>query len=249
MKFLIEKNIATAKEEDSLRTGSYKEKMRKAYKIIDEQPNSKYLQIAKPVYANSIVENGTDTNTNPFLRFVTNIRKDIPGNVANLIKSLVDNGSLSPDEDWLYDKKVYSGENEDILLRLKALTYASNKRLQSGADKEIVVKDIKNERGEYLPTTKLKKLLKSINISKSNRIYTGDELLSLQNVVADTKDKSLINYVAKVIDRPVGNVELMFEDNSIISYMEELFDKKYRSLEDLNKDIKTAFGSNFEKRK
>lgn len=179
MKFLIEKNLASPEQERSLQVGSYNDKVKKAYKIIDSLPNADRLKLARGEYADSMIEDGTNTNDNPFLTFMENNRNDITRQEAVVIRNLINNNVISPNEKWLYDGFLYNESPEDNIFRIKALAYASNPGIQKNASKQITIDKLRDKANHPLSAKDMRAELEKIKLNPQSK----SSELTLQNGV------------------------------------------------------------------
>ena len=74
------------------------EKLLFLYNLLKNHPNKNNLKSARDVYAGSISENGFDDKENPFIKFMNNTKHDFNTDQASLIRELIENKSLTPNE-------------------------------------------------------------------------------------------------------------------------------------------------------
>lgn len=261
MRYLKEK-IITDNEEliNQLSTGSKNSRYKTAYKIIDSLDNAKNLKNGKDVYADSIVENGIDTLSNPFLSFMLNISQNLNRDVVSVIKDLVDSKVLNINSRWLYKPSLYTLEpnDEDIIFKIKALTYADNPRLQTNANKKISVESLQDKQGWPLKASQMEEILNKIQLDSTensnqnltifnaiNKLYKNFDLPKdeiklkkflaklIQDDVSQDKLKQLMNKDLKwILNIPVQALSEKQIKNSLINYLIS------------NKDVKQSNDSN-----
>ena len=95
---LLEKLLISQEEIDKYEDLPDNEKLLFLYDLLKNHPNKNNLQLAKNVYAGSISEDGFDDRTNPFIKFINNTKHDFNEEQAELIRELIYNDSLSPNE-------------------------------------------------------------------------------------------------------------------------------------------------------
>lgn len=128
-------------------------------------PNCDNLKKAKGIFKLSLFNDGFNTLDNKFLQFMMKVDFDISHDCAELIKYFYDRKELNIDEEWLYNKSLYTEDEEEIIFKIKALVYASNKNLQAGADKLITPSELMQGK-KISKANAMKKLLKTITIKK-----------------------------------------------------------------------------------
>jgi hypothetical protein len=166
----------------------------KKYKYIEDYlkrlPNYKYLNSAKSVYMRNILENGFDIDDNPFLNFTLNIKTDLQNPTVKLIQDLIDNGSLNPKEQWLYDNSFYKNVSDsDLAFKIKAYTYASDKALQKNASSKININDLNGK-----SIKEIQDILKNISVESDseedniNKFDYGTIGYAIEKLYPDAKE-------------------------------------------------------------
>lgn len=95
--------------------------------VLKNMDNYKYLKPIERPIALSIIENGWES---PITDYVEKIKFNVNEDTFNLINTLVINKRLSVNQDWLYKPELYDRALDDTDYTIKALTLASNKKLQ-----------------------------------------------------------------------------------------------------------------------
>ncbi len=270
MRYLKEK-IITDNEEliDQLSTGSKNSRYKTAYKIIDSLDNAKNLKNGKDVYADSIVENGIDTSSNPFLSFMLNISQNLNRDVVSVIKDLIDSKVLNANSRWLYKPSLYTLEpnDEDIIFKIKALTYADNPKLQSNANKRISIESLQDKQGWPLKASQMEEILNKIEINSTkdldqnltifnavNKLYKNFNLPKdnnklkkfLINLVKDSLTQKELNELIDkdlqwILNIPVKALSEKQIKNSLIDYIKTNKDVKSNNIS--NKESNTLTGA------
>lgn len=190
---LLEKLLISQEEIDKYEDLPDNEKLLFLYDLLKNHPNKNNLQLAKNVYAGSISEDGFDDRTNPFIKFINNTKHDFNEEQAELIRELIYNDSLSPNEYWLYKPSLWNEGDQETLFKIKALTYASNDYLQSNADNKITPESLMDNRGRIYSQSTIEKILNNIRVSKKSA-YTIKNILERYIKDSSFNNKS-INYL------------------------------------------------------
>lgn len=193
------------------------EKLLFLYNLLKNHPNKNNLKSARDVYAGSISENGFDDKENPFIKFMNNTKHDFNTDQASLIRELIENKSLTPNEVWLYKPTLWDEGNEETLFKIKALTYAGNEDLQSNANKQITPESLMDNRGRIYSASTIKRLLNDITVKK-------ESLYTIKNVLERFIKNS--TFIPKTIDYLKTKIkEANLDANKEIDYLNMLKDK------------------------
>lgn len=168
MRFLIEKSILSDTDQinyDSL-SSSNKEKF--VDKFLKNHPNYNNFKYYTQVCKESILENGFDTDDNPFLEYFTTIKYPTTSEVASLIKGYMGNGEIRPNSNWLYDQSLYSESSTDTAYKVKAFVYASNKKYQQDANQKITPEYLYDSRNKMLDTKSMRDKLSKITVESDD---------------------------------------------------------------------------------
>ena len=116
----------------------------------------------KDIVATSLFTDGFDDATNRFLKFVENVPADINHEEAEVIKQLIDKQVITPEEQWIRDPGFYSESDADVLYKLKAALFVSDKsqlRRFMDPDTMDVDKLMYNEDGSLSSAVEIRKKL------------------------------------------------------------------------------------------
>lgn len=178
MRFLIEKSILSDTDQlnyDSLSSSNKEKFVDKFLKNHSNYNNFKYYtQLCKE----SILENGFDTDKNPFLSYFTTIEYPTTTEVASLIKAYMDNDEIRPNSNWLHDKALYSESSADTAYKIKAFVYASNKKYQEDANQKITPEYLYDSRNKMLDAKSMRDKLSKISVETNN----ADKLTILNGI-------------------------------------------------------------------
>lgn len=174
MKFLVERFLIS--NDDRIKYNSLTDNQKRKFirNWIHKNGYRDYLESAEVSIIEHIIENGFNPKDNKFLTYLEYLDdSDIArGNIRvnnqeiDLIASLIDDNKLDPKEPWLYLPSLYKDDPQNVLFKVKALTYASDKDLQKGANKKLKPENLINKNGEILSVDGINQVLEKIKISE-----------------------------------------------------------------------------------
>ena len=187
--YLIEKNndISSFSElpEDVVITFnslSDNQKLKYAMKIAKNYSKTHSLAYAEPILARSIAENGIEIADNPFLAYIDRVTRNggvakrLSTEVATYIDYFLNNGDISAKSKWLYNTNFYAESDKDVIYKLKAFVYATNRKYQQNANRQITPELFQDKNGHTLSAADIKKVMSRITITQ------GEEL-TIQNAL------------------------------------------------------------------
>lgn len=201
MRFLVEKSLLSADEDAKYLSLPTRSKYSFINKWIDTFiGDNKNMNGVKSDIANTIMDYGFDTDQNKFLNYLLKLKQlwypfRLTHEQVELIAYLLNEDRLNPTERWLYLRELYSENPEDVLYKIKALTYASNKAMQRDANRDITPELLMDENNRPLTAKQMQSILSKIKI-------TSDKV-SMQNAIdryfgnIDTKNERNLNRVKK----------------------------------------------------
>ena len=256
MKFLIEKSILTPDQQVKLSKETTEYGKRKYLtKIAKDIQNYDKWKNAKDTVVDSISKEDDDAK-NEFLTYIKNLKVSPKEEDLRLIRTLIDNGSLNPDENWLGNADLYNSPESEFLI--KALTYASNKDLQRNSDQEISIEDMFSD-GKLKSVEEIKQVLTSINTRPEEKPEDDSKLANLGSTVLKAELKkqgleftkeSVREYVKGLAKDKPGNmktvVDQIIDAGNMDAQIGKLLQKKYQGsvmqepIEELNAELADA---------
>lgn len=174
MKFLVERFLIS--NDDRIKYNSLTDNQKRKFirNWIHKNGYRDYLESAEVSIIEHIIENGFNPKDNKFLTYLeylddSQIARDsirVNNQEIDLIASLIDDNKLDPKESWLYLPSLYKDDPQNVLFKVKALTYASDKDLQKGASKNLKPENLMNKTGEILSVDGINQVLEKIKISE-----------------------------------------------------------------------------------
>lgn len=202
MRFLLEKSLISSEQSIKFDNMTSNNKLDFIEAFIKDLPNYRYLDTATDIISQSILTHGFNTSENKFLKYLTKVKWDLNSSTANIIYTLLENGNLRLDFDWLYNRSLYKGNVENVNYKLKALAYASNANLQANANKKLKP-ELLFDGNKIKSITDIKRILKDIETySKAEDVerITGVDIIRNEYKGQYTRD-NIIDYVLRLFPK------------------------------------------------
>ena len=210
MRFLLEKSLISTEQNIKFDNMTSNNKLNFISKFIKELPNYRYLDTAEDILTQSILLHGFNTSENKFLNYASKVKWDLNSSTANIIYTLLENGNIKLNFDWLYNRSLYKGKPENINYKIKALAYASNINLQANADKR-VKPELFFDGNKVKSIVDIKRILNSINTYKATKDVehvTGVDLLR-DKYHGEYTQANIIDHILNLFPDPTTRTNMM----------------------------------------
>ena len=193
MKFLIEKSLITPEQEELYKSLNNNKKTKFIQDLLKNHPNYNNIKDALTLYSDAIYDYGFDDTDNPFIKFMSKVKQDLPYEIVSLIWTLNKNNKLDMDKAirYLTMPSLYKGDTKEVLNKVKALAYSLNDDLQQNASRKITPELLMDKGGKFLSYPEMEKVLNRITIAKDdltvqnaiNKLYGYKNLSNKNNEV------------------------------------------------------------------
>ena len=255
MKFLLESSflieaidIQTAKNNLETKLNKNYDNLNQAQKKVFISNILKQLNNYKTTISKaeqSIINNLVDSNleNKGFNKYIETLSSKpnlfITNQIIDLIYTLNKKGNIDFNRDtWLEDNNLYKRDSKDILYTIKALTFASDKELQSENgtnkyfDKPLKVEDLYKD-GKLLEAEQIRNLLNSkqtkgfdisANTFKNNKISKDTKIIKNIEKVSKDEIKKSLQAIGRYDEKAQEIIDKIYDaDNPSTDYVADIY--------------------------